>query len=195
MNRRNTLGTALVVLAIVLFTVPAFFPVQPVLVHDTDRSVNAPPEELRQEGYRIIGYENLSSRGQELYVEALKQRRDYSVPQGQGADEFPYLNQTEIQQVYRNDNRSDLDQVVIKRPADDSGLPPAGEYYHERDPEETNMTEQEREQRRERALRYDAIETTMEQPPLGATPQLLRLAAVLFAVLSLGVGGYLFSSK
>ncbi|MFC7193496.1 hypothetical protein ACFQL4_00705 [Halosimplex aquaticum] len=57
------------------------------------------------------------------------------------------------------------------------------------------MTEEQLQQRREQAMRYDAMETSTEQPPLGATPQLLRLAAVLFAVLSLGVGGYLFSSK
>ena len=38
MNRRNTLGTALVVLAVVLFVVPAVFPAQPVLIHDTDRT-------------------------------------------------------------------------------------------------------------------------------------------------------------
>ncbi|MFC7193497.1 hypothetical protein ACFQL4_00710 [Halosimplex aquaticum] len=124
----------LAVLAIVLFTVPAFFPVQPVLVHDTDRSVNAPPEELRQEGYRIVGYENLSSQAQDLYVEALKQDGDYTVPQDQGADEFRYPTRSEARRAYENDNRTALGQVVIKRPADDSGLPRADEYYHEPEP-------------------------------------------------------------
>ncbi|PSQ03454.1 hypothetical protein BRC95_08995 [Halobacteriales archaeon QS_5_68_33] len=43
MNRRNTLGTALVVLAVVLFVVPAVFPAQPVLIHDTDRTTRDSP--------------------------------------------------------------------------------------------------------------------------------------------------------
>jgi hypothetical protein len=39
------------------------------------------------------------------------------------------------------------------------------------------------------------METRTEQPPLGALPQLLRLVAALLAVVSMGVGGYLLSSK
>ncbi|WP_415378696.1 hypothetical protein [Halosimplex sp. TS25] len=193
MNRRDTLGTVLAVLAVVLFTVPAFFPVQPMLVHETDEYMTGSPEELRQEGHEIIAYENLSARGQELYRQTLRNDGEYRVAVGEGASEFSYLNQTERRRAYENDNRSAVRAVVIERPEDDSDLPPPQVPRFLGDPGE-NASEEEQ-QRAEMARRYDAMDTSTEEPPLGATPQLIRLASVLFAVLSLGVGGYLLSSK
>ncbi|WP_436923134.1 hypothetical protein [Halosimplex amylolyticum] len=193
MNRRNTLGTALAVLAVVLFTVPAFFPVQSVLVHETWDSATGPPEELREEGHEIIAYENLSERGQELYVTTLENDGEYSVPLGEGASEFDYLNASERRRAYETDNRSAVRSVVIERPEDDDHLPEADEPNFGPRPGE-NASEGER-QRAEVIQRYDAMDTATEEPPLGSTPQLIRLASVLLAVLSLGVGGYLLSSK
>ncbi|WP_123536351.1 hypothetical protein [Halosimplex salinum] len=190
MDRRNKLGTTLAVLAVVLFTVPAFFPVQPLLVHDTGMSTTQSPAELEDDGYEIIAYENLSERGQELYVTALETRGEHRVAVGEGASDFEYLNQTERRAAFRGEGAPG---IVIERPEDDEGLPPADEHsYHI--PEDENVSEEER-QRAETAMRYDMMETSIGEPPLGATPQLIRLASVLFAVLSLGIGGYLLSSK
>jgi hypothetical protein len=195
MNRRNQLGTALVVLAAVLFVVPAFFPVQPMLMHDTERSANAPPAELEAEGLEIVAYENMSDRGKELYRTTLERDGEYSVPQGEGATEFDYPTAEERRQAYENDAPSRPGAIVIERPADDSSLPESDERYfgpreEGEDPESENES-----QRREMIMRYDVMSTSTEMPPLGATPQLLRLGAVLLAVVFLGVGGYLISTK
>ena len=194
MERRNTLGTALVVLALVLFAVPAIFPIQPMLFHDTDRTAHEPPEQLKQENVEIIAYENMSNRGQEYYRKALENDGEYSVPVDQGAPEFDYLNRTERRRAYETNNESALRAVVIERPKDDSDLPPADERSVRPDPDE-NVSDDEREARQQAIERYDLIETQTSEPPLGATAQLMRLASVLFAVLSLGVGGYLLSSN
>jgi len=192
MNRRNTVGTALVVLAIVLFVVPAAFPVQAMLTHDTGGSTDAPPAELRQQGVRIVTYENLSDRGQELYVETLEHDGEYRVAVGEGAPAFVYPTDAERQDAFESGNMSAAGEVVIVRPEDDGNLPRADEYYY---PREEGLNETERQQRRERAMRYELMRTSTGQPPLGSTPQLLRLGAVMLAVVSLGVGGYLLSSK
>jgi len=191
MNRRNTVGTALVVLAVVLFTVPAFFPVQPMLTHDTEDTAPAPPAELRQQGYEIVAYENLSERGQELYVTTLENDGEYRVSVGEGADDFGYPTDGEVRAMYDNGTEPG---VVIERPEDAESLPPSDERFYGY-PSEEEVNESQAEQRRQTIERYDAMSTRTEEPPLGATPQLIRLAAVLLAVLSLGVGGYLLSSK
>jgi len=189
-TRRNRVGAALVLLAVVLFVVPAFFPVQPTLVHDTRDTVPGDPEMIREEGYGIVAYENLSERGQELYERTLENGGEYRISQGEGAPDFAYPTDAERRAAFRNDSSERPGGIVIERPEDDAGLPPAGERAF--GPPREGETEEER---RERALRYDAMQTRMEQPPLGSPPQLLRLAAALFAVISLGVGGYLLSSK
>ena len=195
MNRRNTLGTALVVLALVLFAAPAIFPVQSMLVHDTRDTVTASPAELAEDDHEVLAYENLSERGRELYVKTLENDGEYRVPVGEGAAEFRYPNETERRQAYQGGDRSIVRPLVIERPADDSELPPSDERYFGPGPEEENASGEERAQHEATVQRYDAMDTATEEPPLGATPQLLRLASVLLAVLSLGVGGYLLSSK
>jgi hypothetical protein len=194
MNRRNTLGTALVVLAVVLFVVPAVFPVQPVLIHDTDRSTRDSPSELREQGIPVVAYENLSERGQEVYVAALESE-DYRVGRNAGAPDFQYPTSAERREAFEADNISGTGMVVIERPEDDSVLPPPDERFFGPREEEEAESEEELEERRERVLRYDAMMTATGQPPLGSTRQLLRLGAVMLAVVSLGTGGYLLSSK
>ena len=196
MNRRNTLGTALVVLAVVLFVGPAVFPVQPVLTHDTDRTTRDSPSELREQGIPVVAYENLSERGQEVYVAALE-GEDYRVGQNAGAPEFRYPTSAERREAFEADDMSGTGMVVIERPEDDSDLPPPDErFFGPREEEEEEVENDEQpEGRRERVLRYDAMVTATDQPPLGSTRQLLRLGAVMLAVVSLGTGGYLLSSK
>jgi len=192
MNRRNTVGTALVVLAIVLFVVPAVFPVQPMLTHDTGRSTGAPPAELRQQGVPIVAYDNLTDRGQEIYVETLEANGEYRVPVDEGASAFVYPTAAERQEAFESENMTAAGEIAIERPEDDGNLPRAEEYYY---PDQEGMNDTEAQQRREQAMRYDLMVTSTGQPPLGSTPQLLRLGAVMLAVVFLGVGGYLLSSK
>ena len=194
MNRRNKLGTALVVLAVVLFVVPAFFPVQAVLVHDTRETVPGEPDAIREEGYDIVAYGNLSDRGRELYVRALENGGEYRVGHGEGAPEFEYPTDEERRAAFRNETRERPGGIVIERPEDDANLPPADERFFG-PPQEEEEEEENADERRERARRYDAMETGTEHPPLGSPPQLIRLLATLLAVVSLGVGGYLLSSK
>jgi len=189
-SRRNKVGTALVGLAVVLFVVPAFFPVQAMLVHDTRASVPGEPELIREEGYEIVAYGNLSERGQELYGRTLENRGEYRIGQGEGASEFEYPTSAERRAAFENESRERSGRIAIKRPEDDAGLPQADERAF--GPPREDESEEER---RERSLRYDAMDTRTEQPPLGAPSQLARLAAALLAVISLGVGGYLLSSK
>jgi hypothetical protein len=194
MNRRNTLGTALVVLAVLLFVGPAVFPVQPVLIHDTDRTTRDSPSELREQGIPVVAYENLSERGKEVYVAALE-GEDYRVGQDAGAPDFRYPTSAERREAFEADNVSGTGMVVIERPEDDSDLPPADERFSGAREEEEAKNDEQPEERRERVLRYDAMVTATDQPPLGSTRQLLRLGAVMLAVVSLGTGGYLLSSK
>ena len=194
MNRRNTLGTALVVLAVVLFVGPAVFPVQPVLSHDTDRSTRDSPSELREQGIPVVAYENLSERGQEVYVAALE-GEDYRVGRDAGAPDFQYPTSAERREAFEADDMSGTGMVVIERPEDDSVLPPPDERFFGPREEEEAESEEELEERRQQVLRYDAMMTGTGQPPLGSTRQLLRLGAVMLAVVSLGTGGYLLSSK
>lgn len=192
MNRRNAVGAALSVLAVVLFTVPAFFPVQPMLTHYTGDTAPATPAELQERGYEIVAYENLSERGQELYVKTLERGGEYRVPVGEGAAAFDYPTDGEVRAMYQNGTEPG---IVIERPADDDSLPSADEHFYGFRGDEEDLNRSQREQRRETIERYDAMSTRTEEPPLGATPQLIRLAAVMLAVLSMGVGGYLLSSK
>jgi hypothetical protein len=193
MNRRNRLGTALVVLAVVLFVVPALFPVQAMLTHDTRHTVPPDPESIQENGFEIVGYENLSERGRELYVRTLENGGEYRVRQGQGAPGFEYPTREERRAALTGEtDRSERPgSIVIKRPEDDSGLPEADEDRFGPPREEGENASE----RRELTMRYDAMRTFLEQPPLESPPQLARLVAALLAVLSLGVGGYLLSSK
>jgi hypothetical protein len=194
---RNQLALALVALSIALFTTPALAPVQPALYHDTGWGTTANGTQLQERGVPVVAYENLSDRGQELYVKSLKDGGEYRVPLGDGAPDFRYATPGELGNAPNHTARQALESIAIERPEDDSHLPPADEPRREiqeyEDPEAPSVEEQR--QRQQAALRYDLMETRTKKPPLGELPQLLRLFAVLGAVLALGVGGYLFASK
>ena len=184
MTRRNTVGTALVGLAVLLFVLPALFPVQPVLVHNAGPSTQANESQLEARGATVIDYANLSDRGQELYVATLEGTRDYTVPAGEGAPEFNYT--ADIAAI-REGQEFPPNVVVIDRQGTE-GLPPAYEYGQSERATDANPE-------RQQVRRYDMFVTRKGQPPLGSTTQLLRLGSVLLAVVALGVGGYLLSSR
>jgi hypothetical protein len=181
---RHTIGAALVVLGTVLLVLPAFFPVQPTLIHDTRPNTFDGPAEFAQEGIEVIHYESLSERGQELYVRTLESGGEYHVAPGEGAPDFEYLTSNERTEAFEEGQNERPGVVVIERP-DDADLPPADEPFGRTAPDE------EVSDRQQQTNRYDMMETATEPPGLGSVPQLLRLGAALIAILSLGVGGYL----
>jgi len=184
MNRRNKLGTALVGLAVLLLVLPALFPVQAVLVHDARPSTQANGSQLEARGATVIDYGNLSERGQALYVATLESPGEYTVPAGQGAPEFNYT--ADVSTI--EEGREFSPNVVVIDRQGAEGLPPAKEYGQRA--REGRTTDERRE-----VQRYDMLVTRGGQPPLGSTAQLLRLGSVLLAVVALGVGGYLLSSR
>ena len=201
-GRRNEIGTALVGLAVVLFVVPAIVPVQPVLYHDTRETTHRLPSELDDGPVRVVAYENLSDRGQQLYRRTLENNGEYRVSRNRGASEFEYPTDEERAAAFENGSRRQTGYVVIERPEDDRTLPQSderffrGRFEERRDEEgegERELNESEVDRLRQQVLRYDAMETRTAPPPLNAPAQLLRLGAVLFAVLFLGAGGYLLS--
>ncbi len=183
---RHTIGTALVVLGTVLLVLPVFFPVQPILVHDTGYNTFDGPEEFAQEGIVVVHYESLSERGQELYVRTLEAGGEYHVAPGEGAPDFEYLTSNEHTEAFEESQNQRPGVVVIERP-DDADLPPADEPFGSSEPG------QDEDERSQQIKRYDMMSTATKPPGLGSVPQLLRLGAALIAVLSLGVGGYLRS--
>jgi hypothetical protein len=200
MSRTSTLPTALVVVGIALLVAPALVPIPPVLMHDTGMRTLDNESQLRAEGFRIIAYENMSDRGQQLYVESLEADGVYSVPLGQGAPEFGYPTAGELGQVEDYQERRRLEMVVIERPEDDSHLPPADEpaedarYVKERyEHEYPNRTPPTEEEIQEQIARYDMMTTRTDNPPPGDPASLARLAAAALGVVSLGTGGYLRS--
>ena len=184
MNRRNELGSGLVGLAVLLLVLPALFPVQTILVHDARPSTQANGSQLEARGATVIDYANLSERGQELYVKTLESSYDYTVPSGEGAPEFNYT--TDVSAI--QEGREFAPNVVVIDRQGTEGLPPAYEYG-QRDREGRTTDE------RQQVRRYDMMVTREGQPPLGSTTQLLRLGPVLLAVVVLGLGGYLLSSR
>lgn len=186
-NGRSKLGTALVIISVGLFVLPAFFPVQPVLVHDTGPITFDGPDEFEEEGIEVVRYENLSERGQELYVQTLKSGGEYQVSPGQGASDFEYLTSKERSTAQSMNPNERPGMIIVERPTD-TDLPPADEPdigAPEGDVEEG--------ERRQHVQRYDMMSTATEPPSLGSATQLLRLGAAILAVVSLCLGGYLLS--
>lgn len=196
MNRRNTVGTALVGLAVVLFVVPAFVPVQPVLTHNTQAFTPGTGEDLAADGFRIVAYENLSDRGQELYRTTLERGGQYQVPAGRGAPEFDYPTDGEVARA-RGESETRPGSVVVERAVEHEDLPRPDEHFTGAVEEEGEgpVNETVLERRRQQTLRFDLMQTRTGQPSLNSPPQLARLVAALLAVLSMGLGGYLLSSK
>ena len=196
MTRYTTLAGALVVLGIALLVTPVLFPLQPVSHHDTGRSVMGNESQIEQQGLEIVAYENLSERGQELYVQTLRSDGEYSVPIDEGASDFRYPTDAELGEVQNYTVRNRLEYIVIER-SPNADLPPAdepierAEYMTEGDEEgETASNRSEAEIRRQIA-RYDAMSTKTTKPSLTASSSLLRLLSAVVGVLAIGTGGYL----
>jgi hypothetical protein len=121
-----TRNSVLVVVGALLLLGPALFPVQPMLYHDPEPGTTENASQLRQEGYEIVAYENLSDRGKELYRQAL-QEGSLGVPLGAGAPDFAYPTAAELDAVGNDfEQRRALRSVVIER-SPDADLPPAAE--------------------------------------------------------------------
>jgi len=206
-----TRSGAVLALGTVLLLVPALLPVQPVLFHDTSAGTFADRAELEREGLEIVASENLSDRGQELYVLALR-NDGYAVPVGAGASDFEYPTDAELQNVTDPRERLTLGRIVIERPPD-ADLPPADEPTEaaERERERRERRQQERqeqggqqtptpgtptpsiEERRQQIARYDVMSTRTTLPAITETSSLARLFSILGGVILIGTGGYLRS--
>lgn len=186
-NGHSKVGIALVIISMGLFVLPALFPVQPVFVHDTGPITFDGPEEFEKEGIEVVSYENLSERGQELYVQTLKSGGEYQVSLGKGASDFEYLTSTERSTAQKMNPNERPGMIIVER-STATDLPPADEPdigAREGDVEE--------DERRQHVQRYDMMSTATEPPSLGSATQLLRLGAAILAVVSLCLGGYLLS--
>ena len=197
MTQNTTLSNALLVVGIALLIAPALFPIQPVLVHDTRQGSMGNASQIREQGYTIIPYENMSERGQRLYVQTLRNDGEYSVPMGEGAPEFTYPTPGELGEVEDYRDRVALQGIAIERPADGTLPPPdeplrAAEHVKERY-ERNNQTAPSEKETRRQIGRYDIMTTRTASPPLEEPTSLARLLAAAFGVLALGIGGYLRS--
>ena len=198
MTRYTTFTGALVVLGIALLVTPALFPLQPVSYHDTGRSVMGNESQIEQEGLEIVTYENLSERGQELYVRTLRSGGEHSVPMGEGASDFRYPTTAELREVQNYTARNELETIVIERPPN-ATLPPAdepverAEHMVQREEERETASNRTEVEIRRQIARYDAMTTRTEKPPLTAPSSLLRLLSAVVGVLAIGTGGYLLT--
>ena len=196
-DRLDTIGTVLLVAGVAALLVPALFPVQQVLYHESRAGTMANESQLERQGYTVIAYENLSERGQEIYVAAIETPGEYTVPVGQGAPEFPYQRPANVSEIEDYQRQRALTSVVIERP-DDADLPPPDEpvevveYEAEERGEPVNETAIE--QRQRQTARYDMLTVRQGTPLLTASSNLLRLAVAMFGIIAIGVGGYLRAS-
>lgn len=219
MIRRTHVERGLLALGVALLVAPAVFPLQPVLHHDTRPSTFQTGDELAEEGVEVVAYENLSERGQELYVQTLRDGGHYHVPLGEGAPDFAYPSPGDFGDERRGRTRRHLGHIVIERPPD-ADLPPADEptgggvelrdgpgergerpgRYPPGEGEETPPADQDGhtpgpaiEERQRQLARYDRMKTTTDSPSFTSRATLLRLLSTVGGVLGLGIGGYLRS--
>lgn len=200
MSRKSTLSTVLLVAGIGFLIAPALVPVQPTLIHDTTRGTIGNVSDIRADGYEIIAYENLSERGQQLYVQTLRSGGTYSVPVGEGAPDFRYPTPGELGETESYRERSALQGIVIERPSE-SNLPPPDEdinaaeqiLEHRQRVNESESEISEAELRRQ-VGRYDLMMTRTARPPLQDPMSLAHLGIAALGVLAIGTGGY-FRSK
>lgn len=198
MTRHTTLSGALVVLGIALLVTPALFPLQPVLYHDTRRGTMANESQIEQEPYEVVAYENLSERGQALYVRTLRADGEYRVGLDSGAPDFAYPTSAELAAADDYEARKELRGIVVERPPN-ADLPPADEPFHiaenahERGERRETASNQTQAELRRQIARYDVMTTRTDKPPLTAPSSLLRLISALAGVLAIGTGGYLRS--
>lgn len=211
MRRDVPLSSALLGLGIALLIAPVLLPIQPVLYHDTDPGTMANRTTLEDRGYEIIAYENLSARGQALYVQTLRSDGEYTVPLDEGAPEFAYPTAGELGALDDYRERERRQTIIIERPPEAS-LPPPGEpveaaEHRVRDREERRKERNENGataanrttagptvgELRQQIGRYDQMTTRTDRPPLTALSSLLRLGSVVGGILAIGIGGYVHS--
>lgn len=198
MTRTPTLSTALLVLGVILLVTPALFPIQPVLYHDTHRGTIDNRTVIEERGFEIVAYENLSDRGQELYVLTLENDGRYSVPLGEGAQDFAYPTEGELGEFRDYDERRALEHVVIERPPD-ADLPPpdeqleGAEHIRERAIERGSEDPPTLKEARRQIARFDLMRTRTDNPPLDEPKSLARLVSALLGVVAVATGGYLRS--
>lgn len=221
MTRYVTLPAVLVVFGIALLLLPALFPVQPVLYHETSPGTMANGSVLEEQGHTIVAYQDLSPRGQEHYLRALRNDGRSFVPQGEGASEFSYLTEGELGETDDYRERMALQTIVVERPPNTSLPPPdepveaaehllADERRAEEDrrdgeagsgerssgestAENDSETEPTVEELRRQIGRYDQMTTRTDHPPLSTPSSLLRLLSVIGGAVAIGTGGYLRS--
>lgn len=212
---------ALIAVGLLLLVAPAFAPLQPVLEHDTRRSTYDNRTALEREGYRVVEYEDLSPRAQELYVETLEHGGVYTVPLDAGADDFRYPRIAEIYEIENYSARVGLEYVVVERPPN-ATLPPPDERVEQAEEMVAERREAEREKEnadregttgtatdgtttadgsarttrsveavKRQVARYDVMRTRTRQPGLTSRPALLRYGAAALGVVLVGLGGYL----
>jgi len=183
MERRTKLGVGLILAGLLLCGLALAFPVEPVRVHDTGAATNMNESVAEGYDYRVVEYENLSERGQELYVKTLENGGVYRVPIDEGAEDFPYPDLA----VIRSTNRSlDYRGLLIERPANDSHLPPADENPSLAEDVPANEST---------VTRYELIRTQTKRPPLGSGAYVPRLLGLGLGIAALTAGGYLLVSK
>jgi len=126
MIQHISVSRVLVAVGIVLLIAPALAPVQAMYFHETRVGTTANGTELEAHGVSVIAYEDLSPRGQELYVEALRHHGEYAVPVGEGAPgDFHYVtNRDSADDAGPRERRPGT--IAIERPPD-ADLPPADE--------------------------------------------------------------------
>lgn len=195
MTRTPALSTVLLGLGVVLLVTPALFPIQPVLYHDSRRGTVDNRSVIEERGFEIVAYENLSERGQELYVLTLENDGRYSVPLDEGAPDFAYPTDGDLGEFRDYDDRRALEHVVIERPPD-ADLPPpdeqveAAEHIRERAIERGSEDPPSLEEARRQIARFDMMRTRTDNPPLDEPKSLARLVSAILGVVAIATGGY-----
>ncbi|MFB6254981.1 MAG: hypothetical protein ABEI06_10270, partial [Halobacteriaceae archaeon] len=82
MIRNNSYSTVLLGLGIVFLIIPIVFPFPQVLYHSTRPSIIGDASKAKERGFKVVSYDNLSDRAQELYIQTLQHDGEYSVPVG-----------------------------------------------------------------------------------------------------------------
>lgn len=114
------LAFGLLLLSALLFGAATAVPPQDVRMHDTSPYLGENASLNEDAPVRIVAYENLSERGQELYRKTLKNDGRYWVPLDEGATDYEYYETQSIEN----------EALVIVRPQN-TDLPPADEQHQQ----------------------------------------------------------------
>ncbi|WP_323674424.1 hypothetical protein [Halorubellus sp. PRR65] len=123
--------------------------------------------DARAQNFTVRYYENLTERGQELYVNALENAGTYAVPVGEGASDYAYPSDAELPESDAAALRAST--VVVVRP-ENASLPSADEGSPD--------------------VRLDMMQTQTASPPLSSSAYLPNYLAALAGVVALAVAGH-----